>query len=119
MPGENRCFAGAESHDCVSVGDAAWDFHAQRSDRHPRYRKARDACWPFSQRTLHVCDWHMTFEGHTGDDRSMTRCQSRLHTKAPVKARAIGIVNDLGTSINSADHGAVRLLGVATRVMRP
>ena len=42
MPGENRCFAGAESHDCVSVGDAAWDFHAQRSDRHPRYRKARD-----------------------------------------------------------------------------
>ena len=27
--------------------------------------------------------------------------------------------NKLGTSINSADHGAVRLLGVATRVMRP
>jgi sialic acid synthase SpsE len=26
---------------------------------------------------------------------------------------------DLGTSINSADHGAVRLLGVSTRVMRP
>jgi hypothetical protein len=25
----------------------------------------------------------------------------------------------LGTSINSADHGAVRLLGVATRLMRP
>lgn len=114
---ENRCLPSAERYDSVFVGNAPGHFHAERADRHARDRKPSYACWPFGQHTLHIRNWHMTFEGHPSDDGGMARCQPRLHAKPLVEARAVGIVDDLdGLTEFLGDLGHPGFAAAAARV---